>query len=65
MAPYITFYELFNGINDTGLKDIRTRTIRGFGTKIRKISTNLVEKVKFRTGRTRVGTQKPILSCRA
>ena len=65
MAPYITFYELFNGINDTGLKEIRTRAIRGFGTKIRKISTNLVEKVKFQTGRTRVGAQRPSLSFRA
>ena len=65
MAPYITFYELFNGINDTGLKDIRTRAIRGFGTKIRKISAKMVEKTKFQTGRTRVGSLRPILSFRA
>ena len=65
MAPYITFHALSDGINVTGLNDIRTRGLRGFGAKVRKISAKMVEKPKFQTGRTRVGSLRPILSFRA
>ena len=47
MAPYITFHGLSNGVNNTGLKDIRSRVTRGIGTKLGKFSTKMAEKSNF------------------